>query len=48
MADILVMSRALKLPLLKASTQEARLAQPVFTDVQPGHWAYAEIISAHA
>ncbi|MFM9412822.1 S8 family serine peptidase [Peptococcus simiae] len=34
--------------VLKVSTQEARLAQPVFTDVQPGHWAYAEIMSAHA
>lgn len=34
--------------VMQVSTQKAQLAQPVFTDVQPDHWAYADIMSAHA
>ena len=34
--------------VLRVSTEKGQLAQPLFTDLGPSHWAYADIMSAHA
>lgn len=34
--------------VLQVSTEKGQLAQPLFTDLGPSHWAYADIMSAHA